>query len=60
MEPIKLNCFQVETLVKFLKDNISNISFKNLSKNQVSNLFLAYLKLEKAKEEWDKAMQYTE
>ena len=57
MEPIKLNCFQVKTLVNFLKDNISS---KNLSKYQVDNLFLAYLKLEKAKEEWEEAMKYTE
>ncbi len=59
MEPIKLNKFEVDALITFLKD----YPYNNLTAydNSISNyLFSAFIKLLKAKEQWEEAIKYTE
>jgi len=59
MEPIKLTVLEVEVLIEFLKNNINS---KTLSPEGSMSYFLllAFIKLQKAKEQWDEAMEYTE
>lgn len=60
MDCIKLNALEVEALIEFLKETIDS---KTLSKQEGAMprlLFSAFLKLLKAKEQWEEAMKYTE
>lgn len=58
MEPIKFTPFEVEALIIFLKDNIDKDSISDGAMPRF--LLLAYIKLQKAKEQWEEAMKYTE
>lgn len=60
MEPIKLTALEVEVLIKFLKDNINSETLSTLEGAMPGLLLLAFMKLQKAKEQWDEAMEYTE
>ena len=59
MEPIKLTALEVEALITFLKENINS---KTLSSEGSMSylLLLTFIKLLKAKEQWEEAMKYTE
>lgn len=60
MEPIKLTQFEVEALIEFLKDYINRDNLSIYEGALPKYLFLAFIKLLKAKEQWDEAMSYTE
>ena len=59
MEPIKLTALEVEAIINFLKENINS---KTLSSEGSMSylLLLTFIKLLKAKEQWEEAMKYTE
>jgi len=59
MDSIKFNIFEIKSLLTFLNDYIDR---DNLStyKGSPRYLFLAYVKLQKAKEKWEESMSYTE
>lgn len=60
MEPIKLTALEVEALITFLKDHIDSKSLSSQEGSMPRLLFLAFIKLLKAKEQWEEAMKYTE
>lgn len=58
MDPIKFTSLEAEVLITFLKDNINKETLPHGAMSRF--LLLAFIKLLKAKEEWDEAMAYTE
>jgi len=60
MEPIKLTALEVEALIEFLKDNINSKTISTQEGAMPRLLLLAFIKLLKAKEQWDEAMKYSE
>ena len=60
MEPIKLNQFEVEALITFLKDYTNEKNLSAYTGAMPRYLFLAFIKLQKAKEQWEEAIRYTE
>lgn len=60
MEPIKLIQSEVEALLIFLKDYINKDNLSAYNGSTIRDLFLAYVKLQNAKEEWEEVMKYTE
>ena len=60
MEPIKLTSLEVEALLIFLKDHINQKNLSNYEGATPRLLFLAFIKLLKAKDQWEEAIKYTE
>jgi len=60
MEPIKLTALEVEALIEFLKDNINSKTISTQEGAMPRLLLFAFIKLLKAKEQWDEAMKYSE
>ncbi len=60
MEPIKLTALEIEALIEFLKDNINSKTISTQEGAMPRLLLLAFIKLLKAKEQWDEAMKYSE
>ena len=60
MEPIKLTALEVEALIEFLKDNINSKTISTQEGAMPRLLLLTFMKLLKAKEQWDEAMKYSE
>ena len=60
MEPIKLTALEVEALIEFLKDNINSKTISTQEGAMPRLLLLVFIKLLKAKEQWDEAMKYSE
>ena len=60
MDYIKLTALEVEALIEFLKDNINSETISTQEGAMSRLLLLAFMKLLKAKEQWDEAMKYTE
>lgn len=60
MEPIKLDKFEVDALITFLKDYIPYNSLATYERTMPRYLLLAFVKLLKAKEQWEEAIKYTE
>lgn len=60
MEPIKLNKFEVDALIIFLKDYVPYDSLTTCDNSMFRYLFSASIKLLKAKEQWEEAIKYTE
>lgn len=60
MDYIKLTALEVEALIEFLKDNINSETISTQEGAMPRLLLLAFIKLQKAKEQWDEAMKYTE
>lgn len=58
---IKLSIFEITALLEFLKDhiNVTNLSIYQ-SSTIPKQLLLAFAHLQKAKDEWQEAMRYTE
>lgn len=59
MEPIKFTPLETEALLVFLKENARNINLPS-DRDMCRYLYLAFIKLLKAKEQWEEAMRYTE
>lgn len=60
MNKLDLNIFEITTLIDFLEKYITKNSLSEYEDYFIQNLFLAYLKLKKSKDQWDKSMLYTE
>ena len=60
MEPIKLNALEVEALIEFLEENINSKTISTQEGAMPRLLLFAFIKLLKAKEEWQEAMKYTQ
>lgn len=59
MEPVKFTPLELEALLIFLKENARNINLPS-DGAMCRYLYLAFIKLLKAKEQWEDAMKYTE
>lgn len=57
---INFTPFEVNALLEFLKDYISRENLSIYEGAMPRHLFLASLKLQKAKDTWEEAMKYTE
>ena len=55
-----LSIFEMEALLVFLQDYINRDSLSIYEGAEVRHLFLAYLKIQKAIEEWHKTIQPSE
>lgn len=52
--------FEVDALLEFLKEYVSRNNLSIYEGAMPRYLFLAFLKLQKAKDTWEEAMKYTE
>ena len=58
---IKLNIFEITALLEFLKDHVNHTNLSVYPNGAIPRqLLLAFVKLQKAKDEWQQAMRYTE
>ena len=62
MDYIKINFspFEVDALLEFLKDYTNKDNLSIYEGALPRHLYLAFMKLLKAKEQWNEAMEYTE
>ncbi len=60
MDSIKFNIFEIKALLTFLEDYVNKDNLSIYESALPRHLFLAYIKLQKAKNEWEEAMSYTE
>ena len=60
MDCIKLNALEVEALIEFLKETIDSRTLSKQEGAMPRLLLLAFIKLQKAKEQWEETMKYTE
>lgn len=60
MEPIKLSYNEIKAIINFLKNQSNDTNLLKYETSTIYNLYLAYIKLQKAKEQWEEAMKYTE
>lgn len=60
MDYTEFTIFELNAVLQFLKDYINETNLSNYEERFIKHLFLGYLKLEKQKEEWEKAILYTE
>ncbi len=57
---IDFTFFEVDALLEFLKEYVSRENLSIYEGAMPRQLFLAFLKLQKAKDTWEEAMKYTE
>ena len=57
---VVLTPYELQALIEFLKNHVSKETLYNAEDCEAKFLFLAYLKLTKAKEEWEEVMAYTD
>ena len=60
MDCIKLTALEVEALIEFLKETLNSETLSKQKGAMPRLLFSTFLKLIKAKEQWEEAMKYTE
>ena len=60
MDSTKLNIFEIRALLAFLEDYVNKDSLSIYDGALPRHLFLAYIKLQKAKAEWEEAMAYSD
>lgn len=60
MEPIKLSYNEVKAIINFLKNQSNDTNLSKYETFTIYNLYLAYIKLQKAEEQWKETMEYTE
>lgn len=60
MEPIKLSYNEIKAIINFLKNQSNDTNLLKYETSTIYNLYLAYIKLQKAKEQWEETMKYTE
>lgn len=60
MEPIKLSYKEVSTIIDLIKKHVNGGTLLTLKESQLYFLFLAFIKLLEAKEQWEEAMKYSE
>lgn len=57
---IKFDIFEIEALLSFLKDYGVKLHLSTFNTIEVRYLFLAFIKLQEAKDTWEESMKYTE
>ena len=60
MEPIKLSYKEISTIIDLIKKHVNGGTLLTLKESQLYFLFLAFIKLLEAKEQWEEAMKYSE